>query len=105
MIDIDGYVTKDNLYRLISKIRRNPDIVVDDKTCCIITDAISKMEPLDVRPVKYGYWSECYTDSHHYSGICSVCGRGAIRKVETKPLGFCPNCGARMEGDKNEKKK
>ena len=48
---------------------------------------------------KHGYWSECYTDDHHYSGICSVCGGGAIRKVKAKPLDYCPKCGARMDGD------
>lgn len=52
MKDIDGYVTKDNLYRLISQIKRNPDFVVDDKTCSIIVDKISKMEKSDVQPVK-----------------------------------------------------
>ena len=52
MKDIDGYVTKDNLYRLISQIKRNPDFVVDDKTCSIIVDKISKMEESDVQPVK-----------------------------------------------------
>lgn len=53
----------------------------------------------DVQPVRHGYWSECYTDSHHYSGVCSVCGGGAIRKVKGKPLDYCPKCGARMDGD------
>lgn len=50
-----------------------------------------------------GRWSECYTDSHHYCGICSLCGRGAIRKVESKPLAFCPNCGKPMENEEEDK--
>ena len=53
----------------------------------------------DVQPVKRGRWSECYTDSRLYSGICSVCGGAAIRSVKANPLGYCPNCGARMDGD------
>lgn len=60
---------------------------------------------VDVQPVRHGYWSECYTDEHHYSGICSVCGGGAIRKVKAKPLDYCPKCGARMDlkdGNPNE---
>lgn len=51
MKDIDGYVTKDDLYRLISQIKRNPYFVVDDKTCHIITEAISNMKTSDVQPV------------------------------------------------------
>ena len=51
-----------------------------------------------------GYWSECYTDTHHYSGICSVCGAASIRKVQAKPYEFCPRCGAvmRERGDAND---
>ena len=43
MKDIDGYVRKDDLYRLISRIKQDPDIVVDFKTCAIIVEAISNM--------------------------------------------------------------
>lgn len=50
MKDIDGYVTKDSLYRLISRIKRNPDIPVDGKTCSIITEAIANMPKEDVKP-------------------------------------------------------
>lgn len=55
------------------------------------------IEARNRRTEKHGYWSECYTDEHHYSGICSVCGGGAIRKVKAKPLDYCPKCGARMD--------
>ena len=48
---IDGYVTKDELYRLISNIKMNPDRVVDDKTCSTIVEAISDMPIADVQPV------------------------------------------------------
>lgn len=50
MKDIDGYVTKDSLYRLISNLRRNPKNPVDDKTCSIITEAIANMPKEDVKP-------------------------------------------------------
>lgn len=60
---------------------------------------ISAIKAADVQPVRRGRWSECYTDSRLYSGICSVCGGAAIRSVIANPLGYCPNCGARMDGD------
>lgn len=53
----------------------------------------------DVQPVKRGRWSECYTDSHHYSGICSVCGRASIKSLTESLYEYCPKCGARMDGD------
>ena len=65
-------------------------------------DEIEALPAADVQPVKHGRWSECFTDSRIYSGICSVCGGGAIRSVIAKPLDYCPNCGARMDGEQNE---
>lgn len=106
MKDIDGYVTKDNLYRLISRIKRNPDFVIDDKTCDIIIEAISDMSKADVQPIKHGRWigitEYCKKNGYIPSGMgiyywCSECG-----KEEQKTSDFCPNCGARMDGEQND---
>lgn len=50
--------------------------------------------------IKHGRWSECYTDAHHYSGICSVCGKASIKSLTESLYAFCPKCGAKMDGDK-----
>lgn len=60
---------------------------------------VKKFPAADVQPVKHGRWSECYTDSHHYSGICSVCGRASIKSLTESLYKYCPKCGARMDGD------
>ena len=52
----------------------------------------------DVQPVKCGKWSECYTDSHLYSGICSFCGKASIRNAQSESYEFCPHCAADMRG-------
>lgn len=54
MKDIDGYVTKDELYRLISRLKSKFDIAVDDKTCRVIVSAICDMPKTDVQPA--GGW-------------------------------------------------
>lgn len=64
-------------------------------------DCFRECKAADVQPVKHGRWSECYTDSHHYSGICTVCGKASIRGIRENPLEYCPKCGARMDGDIN----
>ena len=61
--------------------------------------AIKSMPAADVQPVKHGHWSECYTDTHHYSGICSVCGKASIKSLTEKLYNYCPKCGARMDGE------
>ena len=71
----------------------------------LITEMIyeleNSIESADVQPVRRGRWSECYTDSRLYSGICTVCGKASIRSIKENPLEYCPKCGARMDGDTN----
>lgn len=56
----------------------------------------------DVQPVKRGKWHECYTDSHHYSGICSACGKASIKKLNERLYDYCPRCGADMREKEGE---
>lgn len=65
------------------------------------TDILELMPAADVQSVKHGRWSECYTDSRHYSGICSVCCKASIKSLAESLYAFCPKCGARMDGDTN----
>lgn len=46
---------------------------------------------VDVQPVKHGWWTERAYDRKQ----CTYCG-----KCEDTATDFCPNCGARMDGDK-----
>ena len=72
---------------------------MQDAIDCLIPEVIADIPSADVKPVKHGRWSECYTDSHHYSGICSVCGMASIKSLTESLYKYCPKCGARMDGD------
>lgn len=100
MKDIDGYVTKDNLYRLISRIKRNPDFVVDDKTCDIIIEAISDMSKAEVEPIRHGRWIDIYDYSkmngYIPSGVAVYYWCSECMKEQEKTSNFCPNCGAEL---------
>lgn len=63
------------------------------KNCCMLN-----VPSADVQSMKHGRWYECYTDSHHYSGVCTVCGKASIRSINENPLEYCPKCSARMDG-------
>ena len=56
----------------------------------------------DVAPVRHGRWIE--RKSFHADGgvsaKCSVCKNDV--QYLGNPLNYCPNCGAKMDGDKNE---
>ena len=49
---------------------------------------------LDVAPVKYGEWE--YIGGYGYQYRCSKCVMCAERKTR-----YCPNCGAKMDGEKD----
>ena len=54
----------------------------------------------DVRPVRHGRWMKSYAD-HEAFGVrpffryCSECHEATVHQYN-----YCPNCGARMDGDK-----
>jgi hypothetical protein len=57
----------------------------------------------DVAPVVHGWWVEIGRNSHDYETSieekCSLCGRYVYR-YDTQPQdNYCPNCGARMDGE------
>ena len=61
----------------------------------------------DVAPVRHGRWNEESPDALDGDSVyvCSVCGE-TWTLIEGTPLDnnmhYCPNCGAKMQGDANE---
>lgn len=66
---------------------------------------IDKIPTADVQEVRYGKWIE---DHGWYSHHCSNCNRSTRDYVKEdgdlydRVFNFCPNCGARMDGDNND---
>lgn len=95
MKNIDGYVTKDSLYRLLSNMRMSWEIV-DDKTLSKVAQAVADMKPVEAQPVKHGRWvvtsEPCATTPVMH---CSNCENNTNYKFN-----YCPNCGYYMkDGD------
>ena len=66
-------------------------------------DLLNKVPTVDVEPVRHGRWeTKEYTteDSFddwiviHHEEVCSECGKGQGERSK-----FCPNCGAKMDGE------
>lgn len=52
----------------------------------------------DWQPVRHGHWIDCEDDYCSYAQ-CSVCGGEFTSwEADCAKTGFCPNCGARMDG-------
>ena len=86
------------------------DAVVAWAEICPAT-AISEigcMTAADVAPVVHGEWILVGTNEHDYETSveekCSLCGRYVYR-YDTEPQdNFCPNCGAKIDGEGEESK-
>ena len=63
---------------------------------------LAELPAADVVPVVHGRWVDKPTGKYgNWQSWCSACGKhsgiGGIRSNQHKP--YCPNCGARMDGD------
>lgn len=102
------YVDKQELLRdLERKIKADNErrmAVVDSDFIDLVNDA-TVIE--DVVEVKHGYWT-----AHPASYECSICENEFFVEgyaedydaVEDWDLHYCPNCGAKMDGERKEQK-
>ena len=59
-------------------------------------DSIKKIPAADVAPVRHGRWR---VDGVYV--VCSVCNRFTLSPIvkQLPTFKYCPNCGAKMDGD------
>ena len=50
-------------------------------------------------PVKHGHWIKRNTVG---TATCSICGGIIYNSYDSEANKYCPNCGARMDGDAND---
>ncbi len=64
----------------------------------LIDNLIMKQPAADVEPVKHGYWAKA--PYNYLVGICSVCRCEPLNPSFRAALyNYCPNCGAKMDGE------
>ena len=71
-----------------------------------VPNVLRNMKVADVQPVKRGRWIDIYEWAEMHdsrpSGMCTYYWCSECEKEQEKKSDFCPNCGARMDGDANE---
>ena len=68
---------------------------------------IKDIEPADVAPVVHGRWEHLYLPMSIMPHKCSICGCPAPwhmkgRDLEEYLTNYCPNCGAKMDAQREE---
>ena len=72
----------------------------------LIVMLIEKQPTADVVEVRHGKWQPCYEDWRKQieGDECSACGFQHYG-TNIRDYPYCPNCGARMDGETNENTK
>ena len=95
---IDADALADRLYKLSSEYPK------DETILRIIAGGLRHdrtfAPTIEAEPVKHGRWVEhiCFDDGFW---VCSNCRFVSQATAAPKLYRYCPNCGARMDGDEN----
>ena len=84
----NGYV----LSGVLDQVRWERDVAIEQ----LNSYGIQLGEKAELEIVKHGKWVE-----NHGTWYCSECGKSGYKGyIPAKPSDYCPNCGARMRGEK-----
>lgn len=86
---IDGDFTIEELYKKYKNAKGEARKAYSDAIDIVIAQGDK-----DVQEVKHGTWTNKRTMLHDGETYCSLCDWEADVKFK-----YCPNCGARMDGD------
>ena len=67
-----------------------------------LVDGIKALPSADVVQVVHGHWIDEDPAFAEYFANCSVCGYEIDVHNERGYFNFCPNCGAKMDGERKE---
>lgn len=68
-------------------------------------EKIKAMPAAGVQPIKYGRWEYYKNNGIFDTHKCTLCGEKYEMYMDIEPTTiykYCPNCGARMDGEQNE---
>ena len=99
----DVYISK---YDAVKTVEKECKIFCPTKMCKLteyIENAIEEAPVADVQPVRHGRWEYYKNNGIINTYICTNCQSKVEMAIDVEPSKFkyCPNCGARMDGESN----
>jgi rubrerythrin len=96
MRPIDADALKEDLVKDLANTMRMMEMHKGDMALRVL-NKLDESPTLDVAPVVHGRWDDSLDGITPY---CTECGR--THKCFNRTPNYCPNCGAKMDGDKDE---
>lgn len=97
---MDEYIEREAAIKAIEKA--DYTLIANDADSCkadYLREIIESVPAADVVPVVHGRWEQTEAPFMNECEDCSVCG---YRTVWGHRFNYCPNCGAKMDGDDPE---
>ena len=85
---------------LLNRMRKDPLFDLVERYG--VSGVINAEPTVDAVPVRHGKW--LCSDDMYETAVCSVCNfdTGEPYECVKKSWNFCPNCGAKMDGERKE---
>ena len=102
------YIERDKVYNMLNALGgcgAEPESWSDgwDKAIDTAIEELDDIPAADVRPERHGEWNELSLDDQDEGMyICSKCKSIEFMQEECDIYAYCPNCGAKMDGEDGE---
>lgn len=95
-------VSLHDIYRVIAgHSYYHGDCILAALTCIAEGKEVNPVRTADVAPVVHAEWVVC-GDGDNVPWMCSHCGKTTAHKYKVMYGGYCPNCGAKMDGGNSD---
>ena len=93
---MDEYVTKEQIIDWYRPYGHTDEPIQFETMVSDLRD----MDSADVAPVVHGRWVHEHTSEGYAWVMCSECETVIHKILINKRLNYCPNCGAKMDGER-----
>lgn len=98
------YIDKHEAYMMLKDLEAAYLQYAVKETYATAARRIDQMKAADVQPVKRGKWDthdvvKVLCSGETLDGFCQCMACGDIFPLQYSEYNYCPNCGARMDGD------
>lgn len=95
LIDADAFIQ-------MMEEKCDPESTLDPWVLSVCRGGAKMMPTVDAVPVRHGRWIRVYSRPGVFKYLgwtCDQCGQRTGNEYAPQWYKFCPNCGARMDGD------